>query len=177
MLSLLCEFTAMQGQLVCFLMYATHSCTSTSNLGHRNSEAAVNSPQCAAHRQRRVRGPDYLCLGRVCQVCLVKNDDPAAVRLQGPAAAERLERRGGRHACVADLEDEVDEGRSAAAMWRPCHAPERSRTAAPRRRDTASAAAAAVIGDDDDGGGRDRGMRAGVGMARPARARQPAGLD
>lgn len=50
--------------------------------------------------------------------------------------------------------------RSAAAMRRPYHAPERSRTAAPRRRDTTSAAAA-VIGDDDDGGGRGCGMSAG----------------
>lgn len=45
--------------------------------------------------------------------------------------------------------------RSAAAMWRPYHAPEISRTAAARRRDAASAAAAA-IGND---GARDRRSR------------------
>jgi hypothetical protein len=44
MLSLLCEFTATQEHLLCFLMYATHPCSSTSTLGHRDSEAAVNSP-------------------------------------------------------------------------------------------------------------------------------------
>jgi len=68
--------------------------------------------------------------------------------------------------------------RSAAAMWRPYHEPERSRTAAPRRRGTASAAAA-VIGDGDDGGGRDRGMSEGrCWQGPPGRCcRLPAGID
>lgn len=40
---------------------------------------------------------------------------------------------------------------SAAAMWCPYHAPERSRTAAPRRRDRASAAADAIAADNEAG--------------------------
>jgi hypothetical protein len=37
--------------------------------------------------------------------------------------------------------------RSAEAMWRPYHAPERPRTAAPRRRDTASAAGVVIVAE------------------------------
>jgi hypothetical protein len=50
----------------------------------------------------------YLSLRRVSQVGLVEHDDSASVGLQGPAAAERLEHRGGGYARVADLDDEVD---------------------------------------------------------------------
>jgi hypothetical protein len=51
--------------------------------------------------------------------------------------------------------------RSAAAMWRPYHAPERPHTTAPRRRDTASAAAAAAdaIAADDEAGAKERKAR------------------